>query len=240
MEINLKAEGVKIVFYEFKNKAIQSACKKAVKVIDWNRISLKYSNEIDITAWWNKDPAHNYCVDIHSGNIVLEHLDEDGKNGITENIGEFSCCYFYRYDPQGNHLDVLNNADAISGDLCLAVETIMNSKKWEDVYDFASGVLYIDRFYIKPDYRGKKFGYLIFPVLVDVFSKRTDSIVTIIPEPLNDMVKDLGKEESTLKDTPEYQLALTKMQDFIKHFGFEQLGDGQVWGSAVMDRGMFS
>jgi GNAT superfamily N-acetyltransferase len=228
------------VFYEFKNKAIQLACKKAVKVIDWNRISLKYSNEIDITAWWNKDPAHNYCVDIHSGNIVLEHLDEDGKNGITENIGEFSCYYFYRYDPQGNHLDVLNNADAISGDLCLAVETIMNSKKWEDVYDFASGVLYIDRFYIKPDYRGKKFGYLIFPVLVDVFSKRTDSIVTIIPEPLNDMVKDLGKEESTLKDTPEYQLALTKMQDFIKHSGFEQLGDGQVWGSAVIDRGMFS
>jgi GNAT superfamily N-acetyltransferase len=236
----LKVEGVNIVFYEFKNKAIQSACKKAVKVIDWNRISLKYSNEIDITAWWNKDPAHNYCVDIHSGNIVLEHLDDDGKNGITENIGEFSCYYFYRYDPQGNHLDVLNNADAISGDLCLAVETIMNSKKWEDVYDFASGVLYIDRFYIKPDYRGKKFGYLIFPVLVDVFSKRTDSIVTIIPEPLNDMVKDLGKEELTLKDTPEYQLALTKMQDFIKHFGFEQLRDGQVWGSAVMDRGMFS
>jgi GNAT superfamily N-acetyltransferase len=209
-------------------------------MLNCNRISLKDFNEIDITAWWDKAPEHNYCVDIHSGNIVLEHLDDDGKNGITENIGEFSCYYFYRYDPQGNHLDVLDNADAINGDLCLAVETIMNSKKWEDVYDFASGVLYIDRFYIKPDYRGKKFGYLIFPVLVDIFSKRTDSIVTIIPEPLNDMVKDLGREKSTLKGTLEYQLALTKMQDFIKHFGFEQLGEGQVWAAATMDKGTFN
>lgn len=135
---------------------------------------------------------------------------------------------------------MLDNADAISGDLCLAIGTLMRSKKWDDVYGLSAGVLYIERFYIKPDFRGKKLGYLIFPVLVDVFSKRKDTVVTIIPQPLNDMVKDLGREEETLESTLEYQLALTKMQGFIKKFGFEQLGKGEVWAAAVMDKGMFT
>lgn len=117
---------------------------------------------------------------------------------------------------------------------------LKNSKEWKDVYDYSAGVLYIDRFYIKPDYRGRKLGHLIFPVLVDVLSKRKDTIVTIIPEPLHDMAKDLGTEKSTLKESDEYKSALRKMQNFIKVFGFEQLGQGQVWAAAVMDEGIFT
>lgn len=228
------------MFYESENRAIKLACKKAEKSLDMSIVSFEDSKEINISAWWRKDPEYDYCVDTHSGRIVLEHLNEDYEAGIKESIGEFSCYYFYKYDPQGDYLDVLDNADAISGDLCLAIGTLMRSKKWDDVYGFSAGVLYIERFYIKPDFRGKKLGYLIFPVLVDVFSKRKDTVVTIIPQPLNDMVKDLGREKGTLKSTLEYQLALTKMQGFIKKFGFEQLGNGEVWAAAVMDKGMFT
>lgn len=228
------------MFYESESKAIKSACKKAEENLERGLLSFEDSKEINISAWWDKLPEYDYCVDIHSGTIVLEHLDEDYEAGIKERIGEFRCYYFYKYDPQGDELDVLDNADAISGDLCLAIGTLMRSKKWEDVYHLSSGVLYIERFYLKPDIRGKKLGYLIFPVLVDVFSKRKDSIVTIIPEPLNDMVKDLCREEESLKGTLEYQLALTKMQGFIKKFGFKQLGNGEVWAAAVMDKGLFT
>ena len=228
------------MFYESESRAIKLACNKAEKNIERSLVSFEDSKVVNISAWWSKEPYNDYCVDTHSGKVVLEHLDEDYEAGIKESIGEFRCYYFYKYDPQGDYLDVLDNADAISGDLCLAIGTLMRSKKWEDVYGFSSGVLYIERFYIKPEFRGKKLGYLIFPVLVDVFSKRKDSIITIIPEPLNDMVKDFGREKETLKSTLEYQLALTKMQGFIKKFGFAQLGNGEVWAAAVMDRGMFT
>jgi len=228
------------MFYESENRAIRLACKKAEKNIERSIISFEESKSVNISAWWDKEPDYDYCVDTHSGNIILEHLDEDFEVGIKESIGEFRCYYFYKYDPQGDYLDVLDNADAISGDLCVAIGTLIRSKKWEDVYGFSSGVLYIERLYIKPNFRGKKLGYLIFPVLVDVFSKRKDSIVTIIPEPLNDMVKDLGREEETLKSTLEYQMALTKMQGFIKKFGFKQLGNGEVWAAAVMDKGILT
>lgn len=216
------------------------ACKKADKNLDSSIVSLEDSKTVNISAWWDKEPYNDYCVDIHSGNIFLEHFDEDYNPGIKESIGEFRCYYFYKYDPQGDCLDVLDNADAISGDLCMAIGTLMGSKKWNDVYDFSSGVLYIERFYINLDFRRKKFGYLIFPVLVDVFSKRKDSIITIIPEPLNDMVEDLKRDKETLKNSLEYQLALTKMQNFIKRFGFKQLGKGEVWAAAVMDKGIFT
>jgi len=228
------------VFYESETRTIKLACKKAGENLDRSIVSFEDNKKVNISDWWEKAPYNDYCVDTHSGNIILEHLDEDYEAGIKESVGEFRCYYFYKYDPQGDYLDVLDNADAISGDLCLAIGTLMRSKKWDDVYDFSAGVLYIERFYIKPKFRGKKLGYIIFPVLVDVFSKRKDSVLTIIPEPLNDMVKDLGREEETLKSTLEYQLALSKMQGFIKKFGFEQLGNSEVWAAAVMDSGMFT
>ena len=227
------------MFYDSKNRAIKLACNKAEKSLEQSILSFEDSKEINISAWWDKEPYNDYCVDTHSGKIVLERLDEDYMTTeIKENIGEFRCYYFYKYDPQGDYLDIFDNADAISGDLSVAIGTLMRSKKWENVYNFSTGVLYIERFYIKPAFRGKKLGYLIFPVLVDVFSKRKDSIVTIIPAPLNDMVKDLGRQEETLKGTLEYQLALTKMQGFIKKFGFKQLGNSEVWAAAVMDKGL--
>ncbi|WP_407314265.1 hypothetical protein [Desulfosporosinus sp. SB140] len=226
------------MFYDSENRAVKLACKKAEKNIDQSIVSFEDSKKVDISAWWRKGPYNDYCVDTHSGRIVLEHLDEDCELGIKENIGEFRCYYFYKYNPQGDYLDIFDNADAISGDLSVAIGTLRRSKKWENVYNFSTGVLYIERFYIKPAFRGKKLGYLIFPVLVDIFSKRKDSIVTIIPAPLNDMVKDLGREKETIKGTLEYQLVLTKMQRFIKKFGFKQLGNSEVWAAAVMNKGM--
>lgn len=118
------------MFFEFDSKAIQAACKKALKKFDYKIVTLEDSNRINVKSWWDKDPEHNYCVDIHSGTIVIEHFDENFENGIEESIGEFRCYYLYRYDPQGNYLDILDNADAISGDLCTAIEALKNSKEF--------------------------------------------------------------------------------------------------------------
>jgi hypothetical protein len=123
------------VFYESENKAIKLACRTAEKNMERSLVSFEESKKVNISAWWEREPYDDYCVDIHSGKIILEHLDENYKAGIKESIGEFRCYYFYKYDPQGEYLDVLDNADAISGDLCLAIETLKGSKKWEDVYD---------------------------------------------------------------------------------------------------------
>ena len=203
-------------------------------------LSIEDGSRINIENWWNEEPEDGYCVDRHAGAIILEHLNEDYNVETEENIGDFRSYYFYSYDPMGNSLDVLDNADAIDSDVCTAIAAIKHSQEWEGVYDIADGILYIDRIYIKPEYRGKKLGYIIFPVLVDILSKRKDTIVTIIPQPLHDMVRDFAKEKTTLKNSFEYKLALKKMKSFLNAFGFEQLGNSEVWAAAVMDEGRFS
>ncbi len=233
-----KNEGENL-FFQFEGKSIRSAAKATLEVLEYRVLTIEDASRVNVENWWNKEHEDGYGVDLHSGSIVLEFLDEDFNIENEECIGDFRSYYLYAYDPQGNCLDILDNADAVSGDLCTAISDLEHSQKWKDIYDYAAGVLYIDRFYIKQEYRGKKLGYLIFPVLLDLLSKRKDTIVTIIPQPLHDMARDLDRGKSTLEDTPEYKLALNKMKNFLKAFGFEQLGDKEVWAAALMDEGVF-
>ena len=50
---------------------------------------------------------------------------------------------------------------------------------------FGYGVLYIDRFYIRPEYRGKGIGQTVFPSMLDVLG-RDAGVITIIPSPTED------------------------------------------------------
>lgn len=228
------------MYYDYENKKIELASKKAEKYLDLGGLTFDIAKNVSLSSWWNQDQSYDYYVDNQCGSIILEHYDEELNIKDTEIIGDFRSHYFYKYGPEGNLLDMLDSADSIDGDLCLALSSIKHSKKWKELYEYTTGVLNIDRFYIEPKYRGKKFGYIIFPVLIDVLSKRKDSLITIIPEPVNDMVAETGKEESAIKGTPEYRRALSKMQTFIRHFGFEQVEKEQVWGAALMDEGFFS
>jgi len=229
------------MFYNYKNETVELASYKALCELfgdesTYKKIYFAESKEIDIGDWRSEEPDTEYGVERHYGEIVLEPYSE---YGVKESIGEFSSYYFYRYDPQGNSLDELENSELISSDLSFAINTVMESKRWQDVYNYSTGVLYIETFNIKPNYRGKKFGYYIFPVLVDAFSKRHNTIVVINPKPITNMSKDLAGEDATLRSTHEHQLALTKMQNFIKQFGFEHIRDSELWVAAVMDKGGF-
>jgi len=227
------------MFYDFKNKKVQSAREQAEASLDYTGITFDIAKYVSVSAWWNQDESYDYFVDTKCGNIVLEHYYEDFDTKDTEIIGNFRSHYFYSFSPEGDLLDMLDAADSIDGDLCLAIGAIKHAKKWKELYEYTSGILNIDRFYLKPEYRGKKYGYLIFPVLIDTLTMRKESIVTIIPEPANDMVKETGKEESVIKETPEYKKALSKMQTFLKHFGFKRVDKQQVWAAVLMDEGFY-
>ncbi|UWG97972.1 hypothetical protein LPY66_03960 [Dehalobacter sp. DCM] len=93
---------------------------------------------------------------------MLEHHDEEYKTKDSEVIGDFRSHYFYHCDPDGNFLDMLDSADSIDGDLCLAIGAIKHSKKWKELYEYSSGILNIDRFYLKPEFRGKNLDIIYF------------------------------------------------------------------------------
>lgn len=228
------------MFFQYEDDLVQSAIQKANDFLENSMLSIEESSRINLYNWWTEEPDDGYCVDHRGGKIILEQLDENYNVIANKIIGNFHSYYFYNYDLMGDSLNALINADAISGDTCTAVAAVTHSREWESVSDFAEGILYIDRFYIKPEYRGKKLGYYIFPVLIDLLTKRKNTIVTIIPEPLHDMARDFGKEKEMLRKSFEYKLALKKMKNFFEDFGFKPLGDGQVWAAAVMDEGMFS
>lgn len=89
---------------------------------------------------------------------------------------------------------------------------------------FGYGVLYIDRFYIRPEYRGKGIGQTVFPSMLDVLG-RDAGVITIIPSP----AEDNGRDKIEYNDS-RYKAKFKGMTKFIERFDFVEVDKSEkVW-----------
>jgi predicted GNAT family acetyltransferase len=165
------------------------------------------------------DFIQKYFIDFE----LVELTDNDIET--KDVIGGAWCYYISGYDSIHNcFVDMRDIADADSGDLLTAVKPITDEDgSLLDDY-LGCDMLYIDKFYIKPKYRGKGIGQLVFASILDVIGRRAGAI-TIIPCP----TEDDGNERMDKKD-PRYKSQLKLMTDFIKKFGFDEVNKkDKVW-----------
>lgn len=179
--------------------------------LDPFRINISIAANVSLAGWLGEsDPsdfANQYNVDIEL------YLDDNFEKKIS--IGHAFCFYISGYDYANNYeTDLREIADSISGDLLTAVTPVLgqDGSLFDDY--FGSNFLYIDEFFIQPDYRDKGIGTFIFPLLLDTLGRGAGAIA-IIPTP----TEDDGKTRIIDKDT-RYNPVLNDMCKFIMRYGF--------------------
>lgn len=142
-------------------------------------------------------------------------------------IGEARCMTLDSFNCFTNKsLNLLRYADEYDGDLAAAVYPVVDDNGFLKVEYTQLNMLYIDRFYIKPEFRGNGISQLMFVLLIDVLAKGV-GVVTIIPAPF----EDNGHDEIDKKDE-RYKPVLKQMTSFIKQFNFKRVSkdkSGEVW-----------
>lgn len=207
-------------------KVIKSALKDLEKNgIDYSSLRININTDLDVGGWVDANDErfiNNYFV-----NIEIEEFEDidNSDNSKIINIGNAICCYISEHSyAMDNYIDMADIADAKDGDICLAVSAATdNEGQLLDDY-FGSGILYIDTFYINPQYRGKGIGKIIFPLVLDALGREAGAIV-IIPCP----TEEDGEERMDIDDT-RYKPMLKRMTNFIKEFGFYEVDrKNRVW-----------
>lgn len=166
---------------------------------------------------------------IHTYHIDFEHISYDEKDNESKiTVGDAICTYINAYDCLTNkEIDLFYLADSYELDLGTAVSPVIDEDGClKDEY-LGSDVLYIERFYIKPEYRGNGIGQLLFPLMLNIVSKNA-GVITIIPAPSEeDGNTRIDKEDKRYKPT------LKRMTSFIKQFNFKRINSkdskDEVW-----------
>lgn len=144
--------------------------------------------------------------------IDIEHEDSDG-NKI--NLGELYCLLIS--DGLENSRDIADSHDA---DLIVAVTPVTDKDGYLlDANSFRQEILYIDRFYIKPEYRNMGVGTIAFNLL-EKFFKNQVGVITVIPTPCDDE----GKNKIEI-NTPLYTTRLLRWISFLESLGFDIEGE---------------
>jgi hypothetical protein len=194
---------------------------------------LEYNFRQDVMEWWERTEPEYGCLFKYYGKIKKIHYEPN--DGEVEDIGEFECKYICCSDPVNNKsVNVYEAANSSCGDLEEALSALIKNHKFSDDLDYVGGILHIQRFYLNPNYRGKKLGYLIFPAMVDIVQKNFSFIITISPEPIHEMIniRNLNEEqEKQFRTSKEYKLAKTKkkMEQFLKEFEFKKIYKSNIW-----------
>ncbi|MHB1652318.1 MAG: GNAT family N-acetyltransferase [Desulfitobacteriaceae bacterium] len=189
--------------------------------LDPHMINISISTNLSLSGWLGiaepGDYVNNYFVKIEL------YLDETFETKKT--IGQSICYYFSGFDwANSEFINLVDTADSISGDVLTAINPVLNRQG--EVLDNYMGcnVLYIHEFYLKPEYRDKGIGTMVFPLIVDILG-RDAGIVTIIPTP----TENDGKKRINTVD-PRYNPVYNEMSKFIMDFGFFCLErENRVW-----------
>jgi len=206
----LRVNDIKLLFSNIKTKLKQNN-------IDIAELNLEFTSDTYVDAWWDPSPDEGYIY-TYFGEIFLEKslLGIEGK----KSIGEFRCLFIdnERALERDNLFCIV---DAHSSDLVTAVTPlmIMEEGTWKIKDEYLEnlngfGILYIDRLYVEPEYRGKGIGKAIFPVICS-FLGRGAAAVTIIPKPFDDK-----RKRKLDRNDPLYAKKMKKFNNFLNFFGF--------------------
>ena len=206
----------RIKIYE-RNDFMENFCKKLQSAgFDLENFRLSISTTIDM--------CDIYYRNIHKYHIYFEYISYDEKDNESKiTVGDAICTYLNGYDCLTNKvIDLLVLADSHEQDLYTAVSPVTDEEEFLKAEYFGSDILYIDKFYIKPEYRGNGIGQLLFPLMINILSKNT-GVVTIIPAPS----EDDGHKRIDENDE-RYEPILKQMISFIEQFNFKKISD-TVW-----------
>lgn len=191
--------------------------------IDPALINISFSCQYYLDGWLGDAEPDDFIQVYH---IDIELHKFTNTDIVREDLlGSARCYYLSGYDNTNEtFVDLRDYADADSGDLLIAVIPVTDEKGMVlDEYQ-GSDILYVDKFYIKPQYRGKGIGQPVFASILDVIGRNV-GVITIIPTPSED-----DGNERINKDDPWYKPQLKMMTNFIKKFGFYEVDkENRVW-----------
>lgn len=202
-------------------KKISIALKKMkLNNIDPLFLDVSIDSNLSVAGWLGEAEPED---SINIFNVTFSLYDEVFENKTI--IGEAKCYYHSGYEWANERIiNLVDTADSLGGDFLDAVVPVTGEDgTLSDDYTGVS-ILYIDTFYIKPEYRGRGLGQVLFPLIIDVLGREM-GVITIIPTP----TEDDGGKRLEIED-PRYQPMLTRMIKFIKNFGFEEVDkENRVW-----------
>lgn len=200
---------------------LQTVRKMESNNIEPSMINVSFNSCYDFLGWFGESEPDDF-INVYNVDIEL-FFDDTFTNKIV--IGLVRCYYLSSYNwVQEEFVNLRDIADALSADLLTAVSPVTNDEGFLLDEYFHQDILYIDEFYINPEYRNKGIGQAVFPMILDVLGRSVGAI-TIIPEP----TEDTGKGRIKRND-PRYEPVLKRMTKFIMKFGFVQVDKKQkVW-----------
>jgi len=176
--------------------------------LDLHDINISISTNVNLSGWLGDsepgDSANQYQA---SFELCLD------ENKVT--VGHAVCYYISGYDwANEGYSNFIEIADSISEDLLTAVKPVLDVDGSLSSDYLRGGFLYIDKFFIHPDYQNKGIGTLVFPLLLDILGRDAGAI-TIIPTP----TEEDGKGRIA-PDDARYSSILNDMCKFIMRLGF--------------------
>lgn len=182
------------------------------RIIDLNCLSISIITTIN---------ANLRNINTYDISFDYNLLEDDNESKII--VGGAVCYYLNSYDCLTNEgLSLLDLADSLNKDLGIAVYPVINEEGCLKEDYVGSDILYIERFYVKPEFRGKGIGKSLFPLMLSVLA-RNAGVITIIPAPSEeDGNKRIDKEDE------RYTPTLKHMVSFIKQFNFQKV-NSEVW-----------
>lgn len=202
---------IKLLFNGIKTKLKQNG-------IDIADLSLEFTVDAYVDSWWEPSPDYGYIY-TYSGKISLSK--SWSETDMRKNVGEVRCLFIdnERLLEQDTNDNLFYIVDAHSSDLVTAISPLLDEETWvikDEYLDNMNGfgILYIDRLFIEPEYRGKGIGKAILPVICSLLG-RGAAAVTVIPTPFDD------KGEKKLdKNDPCYAKKMQGFNNFLSFFGF--------------------
>lgn len=186
--------------------------------IDPLLLNVSFNMDCNVAGWYGDMEPLNH-INIYRAEIEL-FIDEEFQEKIV--VGEVICYYLDAYDYKDFALDLRDIADSKSGDFYSSVVAVTDNKGQILEDYFYQGILYIDRYYIDPAYRGKGIGQLVLPLIMNVAGKGA-GVITVIPCPM-----EADGRRKIKKDDPRYKEMKKRLDSFYKRFGFKKINK-EVW-----------
>ena len=131
--------------------------------LDPHHINISLSTNINLSGWLG-DSEPGYFANQYHASFEL-YLDENFKKKVT--VGHAVCYFISGFDwANESHSNLYEIADSISEDLLTAVKPVSDDDGSLSSDYLRGGVLYIDEFFIHPEYQGKGIGTSVFSIVV--------------------------------------------------------------------------